>query len=116
MLPVRIYKVWPGGTLTRSPVANILRVPKRTIGEESKHHQRFAYVPFNVVFKCLDQARDQGLAGMIEPMSVVASLAVLALLALAVSLVAVSIYSITWVGKVTACESQRGSCWKESQT
>jgi hypothetical protein len=38
-------------------------VPERTIGEESNHHQRFAYVVLGVVFMRHDQARSQRLAG-----------------------------------------------------
>jgi hypothetical protein len=68
-------------------------VPKRIIGEVSKHRQRCAHVPFSVVFMRFDEARDQGLAGMIELMLEVGSLAVLAPVAFAVNFVAVSIYN-----------------------
>jgi hypothetical protein len=81
------------------------RVPNRTIGEESKHHQKLAYALLSVVFMRLGQVRNQGLAGMIEVMLIVtSSRAVLVPLAFAVSLVALQcvICKITWVGKVTA--------------
>ena len=41
-------------------------MPERTFGEESDHHQSFAYVLLSVVFMRLDQALDQGLAGLTE--------------------------------------------------
>jgi hypothetical protein len=36
------------------------------MGEESNHRQRFAYTLLGVVFMRLDQARNQGLAGLTE--------------------------------------------------
>ena len=39
---------------------------ERTIGEESNHYQRFAYVLFSVVFMRLDQALNRGLASLTE--------------------------------------------------
>jgi hypothetical protein len=41
-------------------------VPERTLGEESNHHQRFAYVLLSGVFMRLDRARNQGLADLTE--------------------------------------------------
>ena len=40
------------------------------MGEESNHYQRFAHVLFSVVFMRLDQALNQGLAGLTEVISV----------------------------------------------
>ena len=41
-------------------------MPERIFGEESNHHQSFAYVLLSVVFMRLDQALNQGLAGLTE--------------------------------------------------
>ena len=41
-------------------------MPNRTIGEESKHHQKLAYALLSVVLMRLGQVRDQGLASLTE--------------------------------------------------
>jgi hypothetical protein len=44
-------------------------VPERTIGEESNHHQKFAYVQLSGVFMRLDQAHHRRLAALTEAIS-----------------------------------------------